>query len=137
MEVLELPQATVQEPVRKPGTFSKGDPRIRQNKAKAEAAKSQKERSEVEAARDPVLTAYRAVLANDAKFDVGGLEQTAREIRNENPRQFMDRYRELESAERASSVASGGFEDVGVGEALKMIERVLADASLETIEVES
>lgn len=87
-------------------------------------------REEVEEARDPVLTAYRHVLANKStKWDETGLERTARSIHEENPQRFMDRYQELEAAERVAdgvslagkAVAAGvvGVDEAGIRELIR------------------
>lgn len=93
-------------------------------------------RSAVELARDPVLMAYRHVLANPVKYDVSGLEKLARRNHDESPQEFEKRYRELEAQERGGVVGSdGAVSDESEDRVLALIDSFLGALSAQSGEV--
>ena len=72
----------------------------------------------VEAAGNPVLTAYRHVLANaDARVERSVLEREVRESLREHRKEFLARYSDLEDAEAERKRASERVMEDDPGEA--------------------
>jgi len=119
--VVEVVSGVVEEKPRKPGTFVPGDPRRKQ------AMEASEVRKEPESARDPLLTAYRAVLANPQKFDRGGLEKSVRLVWTKDRKAFLAKYQELELEERRELQAERAVEAVDQGERVSraLIARLL------------
>lgn len=125
----------VQEKVNRPGTFVKDDPRLSKNMAKAPVPP----RVEVEAASNPLLTAYRFVLANpDKRVDRPGLEVVARESLKSHRKEFLARFSDLEDAEAerkreeqralaANGEAAADQIDVGEAAAEALLVRLIAE----------
>lgn len=136
--------ASVVLPVKQvPGVpFQKGDPRISHNqrklreaakKAAAEAERNRPipERVMVGVARDPLLTAYRHVLANeDGRVDGTIVEREVRALLASHRKEFLAKWSEMEQEERSfvdRKSAEGVEEDVGLEAAVGLLDRVLAE----------
>lgn len=118
--------------------FGPNDPRIAKNVRAAKKAAAEAERNRpiparvvVGVARDPLLTAYRHVLANeDGRVDSTIVEREVRALLASHRKEFLAKWSEMEQEERAfvdRSHAEGVEEDVGLEAAVGLLDRVLSE----------
>lgn len=119
--------------------FGPNDPRIAKNVRAAKKAVAEAERNRpipprvgVDLARDPLLTAYRHVLANDdGRVDGTIVEREVRALLASHRKEFLAKWSEMEQEERSfadrKSAEAGVEEDVGLEAAVGLLDRVLAE----------